>query len=75
MSWPDFPHDLHEMFAFLSEKIASTACSDGKEVFSTSDTRVVSTEPSHFMLPCNHEEDDTRIMIHLLDALEQGYST
>ena len=27
------------------------------------------------MLPCNHEEADTRIIIHLLDALEHGYST
>ena len=69
---PDFPHEL---FTFLSEKIASTAWPDGYEVFSTSDTRVVGTEPSHSMLPCNHEEADTRIMIHLLDALERGYST
>ena len=72
---PDFPHDSHELFAFLSEKIASTAWPDGNEVFSTSDTRVVGTEPSHSMLPCNHEAADTRIMIHLLDALEHGYST
>ena len=24
-NWPDFPHDSHELFNFLSEKIASTA--------------------------------------------------
>ena len=46
-NWPDFPHDSHELFTFLSEKIASTACPDGKEVFSTSDTIVVGTEPCH----------------------------
>ena len=56
-------------------QIASTAWPDGKQVFSTSETRVVGTEPSHYMLPCNHEEADTRIMIDMLDALEHGYST
>ena len=71
---PDFPHDSHELFTFLHEKIASTAWKDGK-VFSASDTRVVGTEPRQSMLPCNHEEADTRIIIHLLDALEHGYST
>ncbi|KAJ3599931.1 hypothetical protein NHX12_033885 [Muraenolepis orangiensis] len=35
---------------------------------------VVGTDTSHFMLPCNHEEEDTRIMIHQLDALEHGSS-
>ena len=65
---PDFPHDSHELFAFLYEKIASTAWPDGKEVFNTSDTRVAGTDPTHSMLPCNHEEADTRIIIHLLDV-------
>ena len=36
---------------------------------------MVGTDSSHSMLPCNHEEADTRILIHLLDALEHGSST
>ena len=77
-NWPDFLRDSknkQELFTFLSEKIASTAWPDGKQVFITSGIRVVGTERSHSMLPCNHEEADTRIMIHLLDALEHGAST
>ena len=77
-NWPDFLRDTknkQELFTFLSENIASTAWPDGKQVFNTSGIRVVGTERSHSMLPCNHEEADTRIMIHLLDALEHGAST
>ncbi|KAK5916100.1 hypothetical protein CesoFtcFv8_001632 [Champsocephalus esox] len=74
-NWPHFlrdPMNKPELFTFLSSKIASTAWPVGKQVFITSGVRVVGTDTSHFMLPCNHEEADTRIMIHLLDALEHG---
>ncbi|KAK1891628.1 Protein U3 [Dissostichus eleginoides] len=77
-NWPDFlrdPMNKQELFTFLSSKIASTAWPVGKQVFITSGVRVVGTDTSHFMLPCNHEEADTRIMIHLLDALEHGSYT
>ncbi|KAK1893790.1 putative pseudouridine transporter, partial [Dissostichus eleginoides] len=77
-NWPDFlrdPMNKQELFTFLSSKIASIAWPVGKQVFITSDVRVVGTDTTHFMLPCNHEEADTRIMIHLHDALEHGSST
>ena len=77
-NWPDFPRDpknKEELFTFISGKIESTVWPEGKLVFITSGTRVVGTDTSHSMLPCNHEEADTRILIHLLDALEHGSST
>ena len=77
-NWPDLlrdPMNKQELFTFLSSKIASIAWPVGKQVFITSGVRVVGTDTTHFMLPCNHEEADTRIMIHLLDALEHGSST
>ena len=64
-----------ELFTLFSGTIALTAWPEGKLVFITSGITVVNTDTSHSMLPCNHEEADTRIQIHLLDALEHGCST
>ena len=74
-NWPDFlrdPTNKQELFTFLSSKTASTECPAGKQIFITSGITVAGTETNHSMLPCNHEEADTRILIHLLDALEHG---
>jgi hypothetical protein len=60
-NWPGFlrdPTNKQELFTFLSSKIAST------------DWTVVGTDTNHNMPPCNHEEADTSIQIHLRDALE-----
>ena len=59
-----------ELFTFLSSKTASSNWPDGKQIFITSGITVSCTDTNHTMLPCNHEEADTRILIHLLDALE-----
>ena len=70
-NWPDFLQECtnkQELFTFLSEKSASTAWPDGKQVFITSGITVFGKYPTHSMLPCNHEYADTRIMIHLLGS-------
>ena len=48
---------------------------EGKEVFVTSDVNVLTKGSSHDMLPCDHEEADTRLLVHLVDALKNGCST
>ena len=49
-----------DLFHFLSEKIASSHFDDNKELFGTG--VAVGTESG--LLPCNHEEASTRIVIH-----------
>ncbi|KAG0719349.1 hypothetical protein GWK47_050662 [Chionoecetes opilio] len=77
--WPDFlrdPTNKVELFQFLSEKIVSPLPSpDGKQVFATSGASVVCSGTDHSMPPCDHEEADTRIVVHLQDALESGCTT
>lgn len=46
-----------------------------KEVYITSGTSVVGADTSHQMAECDHEEADTRLLIHLQDALENGSTT
>ena len=41
----------------------------------TMSTSVASAGGSHHMQACNHEEADTRILIHLQDALNNGATT
>ncbi|KAG0722626.1 hypothetical protein GWK47_044147 [Chionoecetes opilio] len=43
-----------------------------KQVFATSGASVVCSGTDHSMPPCDHEEADTRIVVHLQDALESG---
>ncbi|KAG0721701.1 hypothetical protein GWK47_045906 [Chionoecetes opilio] len=77
-NWPDFlrdPTNKVELFQFLSEKIVSTTFPDGKQVFATSGASVVCSGTDHSMPPCDHEEADTRIVVHLQDALESGCTT
>ncbi len=74
-NWPDFLHDptnKQELFQFLTDKIASSECPADKEIYIKSGTAVVNRGNSHCMGPCNHEEADTRLLIHLLDALKKG---
>ena len=57
-----------ELFLFLSNKLELVDLEDGKEIFSTSGTAVLAKGNTHSMLTCNHEEADTRMLIHMLDT-------
>ena len=77
-NWPDFLRDSinkQELFTFLSSKIELTDCLEGKQIFATSGTAVIARGTSHRMEYCDHEEADTRILIHLQDALANGSTT
>ena len=56
------------------QKIASAEYPDGKEVFVTSGMRVPKGT-SRQMIPCDHEEADTRLLVHVIDSLNAGCST
>ena len=75
-NWADFLHvhvcdptNKQKLFAFLSKKIANVNCPEDKEIIITSGAAAIlrGTDPS--MVPCDHEEADTRLLIHLQDAL------
>ena len=63
-------------FAFLTSKVAVFTFPTTKAVYITSGTSVVSVGhkcPS--MSDCNHEVADSRMVVHIKHALEQGMNT
>ena len=48
---------------------------ENKEVFVTSGDDVIGIGTEHGMSQCNHEEADTRIIIHVQDSLQRGSDT
>ncbi len=67
------PNNKKELVAFLTLKVTQFAFPLNKAVHITSGNSVESTGPN--MPDCNHEEADTRIVVHILLALEQGMET
>ncbi len=55
--------------------MALTDFPDGKEIFITSGNAVITQGTNHSMQLCDHEEGDTRILLHLQDALATGSTT
>ena len=73
--WADFlrdPTNKQELFEFLSNKVADMNCPTSKEIVITSGSIVVIRGSSRSMEPCNHEEADTRLIVHLLDVIING---
>ena len=73
--WPDFLRDSNnkqELFTFLSDKIAAKHFPEGKEVIVTSGDTAIIRGANRTMLQCDHEEADTRLVIHLQDSLNNG---
>ena len=74
-NWIDFLRDSinkKELFAFLSSKVENLNWPPGKAVYVTSGQAVISTASSIPMQNCNHEAADTRVVVHIMHALEQG---
>ena len=65
----------NELFAFLTSKIESFSWPPTNSVCVTSGQAVSACGLSVPMDDCNHEEADTRIMVHIQHALEQGAET
>jgi len=71
----------HELFQYLSGVIAQSAFDEGKIVITTYDTTVYRNpcadddmvQSENSLTPCNHEEFDTRVILHAANAASQGY--
>ena len=77
-NWVDFLRDSmnkKELFAFLTSKVAQFSWPPDKAVYVTSEQGVVSIGDNSAMQNCNHEEVDTRIVVHVLHALTHGAKT
>ena len=75
----DFLHDpdnKKELFAFITSQVAEFTFQPGKTVYITSGESVVIVESGSPGMPeCNHEEADTRVVVHIVHALQQGMRT
>eukprot|EP00732_Lithocolla_globosa_P000245 Lithocolla_globosa_v1_NODE_60_length_7376_cov_322.464554.p6 type:complete len:178 gc:universal NODE_60_length_7376_cov_322.464554:5474-6007(+) len=61
-----------ELSVFLSQKIAAYEYPQGKQVIATLGPDVIAslnTEVERFVSNCDHEEADTRMILHILHAL------
>jgi len=77
-NWKCFLRDeknKQELFHFLSTKIAAFSYPEGKKVFVTQGQDVLTNERLSEMPSCDHEEADTRLVVHIVDALTKGQST
>ncbi|KAK3716735.1 hypothetical protein QZH41_006309 [Actinostola sp. cb2023] len=54
------------------EQVSNTIFPVGKIVAITSGESIAVNQPQHQMQACNHEEADTRLLVHVRDAVERG---
>lgn len=78
-SWRDFLRindNKTELFAFLSEQSILHLTSNDTVLYATCGRNVLCSTPTSDLSqlsPCLHEEADTRIFVHVADAVRQGY--
>ena len=61
-----------EPFTFLTSKTEEFSWPPHKALYDASQRAVLSFGSSSTMDSCNHEEEDTRMVVHVQHALEQG---
>ncbi len=76
-SWQQFLRidaNKTELFAFLANHIAAMVFT--KEVVTTIGSEVLCIPPrdTSCLAPCDHEEADTRMFLHLADAVNEGFA-
>ena len=64
---------MSELFAFLVKHIQRLVTS--KQIVTTNGSEVVCSPPqdTSLLAPCNHEEADTRMILHLADAVSKDF--
>ncbi|KAK3920030.1 Chromosome-associated kinesin KIF4 [Frankliniella fusca] len=68
------PNNKQELFGLIATHVVAFGV-NGYEVYSTLDQEVLTSadrDVTGCLSPCNHEEADTRIMLHVQDAVQQG---
>ena len=74
--WHDFLLDSQnkeELFTFLANTITNFKFIEGKQIYVTLKSRVLTNDVP--MSDCSHEEADTRMLVHLRAALENGLTS
>lgn len=77
-NWKDFlrvNENKTELFSFLSRVVFNLPVPDGKKLYATDGSEVLCStselDLTH-LAPCSHEEADTRIFLHVADAVQKG---
>ena len=66
-NWADFlrdPANKEELFSYLTGKVTTVSCPEGKEIVATNGTKSVFLGSDRSMDECDHEEADTRLLVH-----------
>ena len=77
--WKDFlqvDENKTELFRFLSQEVIRLPTEEGKTIYSTIGTEVLCSLAAadvSSMAPCSHEEADTRLFVHVADAVRKGF--
>ncbi|CAB3979534.1 Hypothetical predicted protein [Paramuricea clavata] len=77
--WKSFlrvDENKEELFKLLATTVVSLAVPEGKEIYSTHGENVLCSSNRTdlgVLAPCNHEEADTRLIVHANDASSCGY--
>lgn len=76
-NWQEFlriDDNKTELFSYLA--ICVSAHDTGKQVISTHHADVLCSQPrdTSGLAPCTHEEADSRMLLHLEDAVKEGYT-
>ena len=64
---------IRDRFDYLAEKVVEDH-SDNK-VIVTKGPDALSNHPVSEISPCSHEEADTRVFLHVKDAVKEGFKT
>ena len=77
-NWSDFlrvNENKAELFAFLSHVAVSLSVGEGKEIYAADGSRVLCSFAESclaHLAPCSQEEADTRLLLHVTDAVQKG---
>ena len=77
--WKDFlslDDNKTELFRFLSQQAIKIPMEGGKSVYATDGTNVLCSLADADLsnvVPCSHEEADTRLFLHASDGVRKGY--
>ena len=80
-NWKDFlrvDQNKTEVFGVLSREAIRLPIADGKEKYATCGTEVMCSPAESdltSLAPCSHEEADTRMLLHVADAVQKGMRT
>ena len=79
-NWQEFlrlDNNKKELFLFVSEQVVRTAI-EGKQIIITRGEEVLCSPPAtrrNKLSPCSHEKVDTRMMVHIADAVQDGHQS